>query len=110
MKLGKRQELFASLIPSLLTKAFELGFQVRIGDCFRDPRVHGQYGEKIAYGHSSSNHKLKCAIDLNLFKDGVYLATTNDHDELGSWWEEQHPQCRWGGHYNDGNHYELLND
>ena len=108
MSLGKDQELFASLLPSLLTKAFELGFQVRIGDCYRDPRAHGEMGEQGPYGNKNSNHKLKCAVDLNLFKDGVYLTTTEDHRELGEWWEEQHEQTRWGGAYDDSNHYEIL--
>jgi hypothetical protein len=108
MKLGERQELFMRLLPRLIDKAHELGFEIRGGDLFRDPRVHGQFGEKIAYGHSKSNHKLKCAIDLNLFKDGQYLATTDDHEELGTWWDELHDQTRWGGHFNDGNHYEVL--
>jgi hypothetical protein len=109
LQLGKRQELFATLVPSLLTKAFELGFQVRIGDCFRDPRVHGAYGEDGGtYSSVNSEHKNKCAVDLNLFKDGVYLTTTADHKELGEWWDKQHTHTRWGGHYDDANHYEVI--
>jgi hypothetical protein len=109
LKLGKRQELFSSLIPSLLTKAFDLGFQVRIGDVYRDPRAHGEMGEQGPYGSPTSNHKNKCAVDLNLFKDGVYLTTTADHKELGEWWDTQHELTRWGGAYDDANHYEVIN-
>lgn len=108
MSLGKRQEEFSKLVPQLINKAHELGFEVRIGDVFRDPRVHGEYGTKKGYGSATSNHKLKCAIDLNLFKNGNYLPATTDHEELGLWWEQLDDRCRWGGWYNDGNHYEYL--
>lgn len=107
MKLGEKQELFASMIPSLIQKAQELGFTVRVGDMFRDPRMHGEFGDKKGYGHRNSCHKLKLAVDLNLFKDGEYKASTEDHKELGEWWELQHDLCKWGGRFNDGNHYSL---
>lgn len=44
MKLGEKQELFMRLLPRLIDKAHELGFEIRGGDLFRDPRVHGQMG------------------------------------------------------------------
>ncbi len=108
MKLGKRQELFMRLLPRLIDKAHELGFDIRGGDLFRDPRSHGAIGEEGPYGNRNSNHKRKCAIDLNLFKEGKYLTTTEAHRELGEWWDDLHEQTRWGGNYNDANHYELL--
>jgi len=95
------------LLPRLIDKAHELGFEVRGGDLFRDPRVHGQHGTKKGYGRSRSNHKLKLAIDLNLFLAGSYIADTEGHRDLGEWWEQQHELCRWGGRFNDGNHYSL---
>ena len=107
MKLGQKQELFMRLLPRLIDKAHELGFEIRGGDLFRDPRSHGKYGAKKAYGRSKSNHKLKLAIDLNLFKDGKFCTETEDHRPLGEWWEQQHELCRWGGRFNDGNHYSL---
>lgn len=114
MKLGKKQELFMRLLPRLIDKAHELGFDIRGGDLFRDPRAFGALGERIknflgkwVYGHRNSCHKLKLAIDLNLFKDGKYLSTTEAHRELGEWWEQQHEFCAWGGRFNDGNHYSL---
>lgn len=107
MSLRKLQSEFAHLIPSLITYARALGYEVTLGDAFRDPRVHGEIGEKKGYGHSKSAHKLRLALDLNLFKDGVYLEGTEAHRELGEWWEQQHPLARWGGRFNDGNHYSF---
>ena len=110
MNLGQKQELFMRLLPRLIDKAHELGFDVRGGDLFRDPRVHGAWNEKGGYGAVRSCHKLKLAIDLNLFRDGGFKSSTDDHRELGEWWEKQHELCRWGGRFNDGNHYSLEHD
>lgn len=95
------------MLPRLLDKAHEMGFELTGGDLFRDPRVHGAIGVKMGYGHPRSAHKNKLAVDLNLFKNGVFLAATTDHKELGEWWEKQHELCRWGGRFEDGNHYSF---
>lgn len=110
LTLGQKQELFMRLLPRLIDYAHGLGFELRGGDLFRDPRVHGQIGERKGYGHAKSGHKLKLAIDLNLFWQGQYLSDSESHRPLGEWWEKQHPLCRWGGRFSDGNHYSLFHD
>jgi len=107
MKLGEKQELFMRLLPRLIDQAHALGFEIRGGDLFRDPRAFGSVGEKKGYGHPSSAHKNKLAIDLNLFLNGEFMSKTEDHEELGEWWEDQHELCIWGGTFNDGNHYSI---
>jgi hypothetical protein len=84
-----------------------MGYEVTIGDVFRDPRVHGVFGEKKAYGEASSFHKLKLAADVNLFKNGRYLSSTASHRPLGEWWESI--GGTWGGRFSkaDGNHYSY---
>jgi hypothetical protein len=106
-ELGDKQKLFTRLLPRLLDKAHELGYEVSLGDAYRDPRVFGSAGESTGYGHPYSNHKRRLAIDLNLFKDGKFLTQTVDHAELGSYWESLHDECVWGGRFNDGNHYSI---
>ena len=97
MKLGKRQELFAECFGMLITYMYFKGYKVRIGDVWAKT------------GHiKNSNHYIKCAGDINLFKDGKYLTSTKAHAEFGAYWESLHPLCRWGGRYNDGNHYEVV--
>ncbi len=105
MSLRQRQVEFSKLVPRLIDKAFELGFEVTLGDAYRDPRVHGEVGVKMAYGHPKSCHKLRLAVDLNLFKDGKFLTTTEDHKPLGEWWESV--GGTWGGRFADSNHYSL---
>ena len=65
MTLGEHQELFMRLLPTLINKAHSLGFSIRGGDLFRDPRVFGVSGIGKGYGRASSLHKQKLAIDLN---------------------------------------------
>ena len=107
MTLGDKQRLFSKLIAELITWAYAEGYEITCGDFFRSPRAFGPMGHRIAYGRKSSNHKLKLAGDLNLFKDGEYLQTTEAHRPLGEKWESMHELCSWGGHFNDGNHYSL---
>lgn len=105
MSLRKKQSEFAFKVAKLILKAYELGYEVTFGDAYRDPRLHGAIGEKKGYGHPKSCHKLRLAIDLNLFKDGIFLETTESHKELGEWWEKQ--GGTWGGRFNDANHYSF---
>lgn len=60
-----------------------------------------------AKGIRHSVHQLSLAVDLNLFKDGVYLEGTEDHRCFGEWWEKQGEGHRWGGRWGDGNHYSI---
>jgi len=102
--LRQKQSRFARMVARLIDKAGELGFEVTLGDAYRDPRVFGAVGEAKGYGNKRSAHKQRLAIDLNLFKDEVYLGTTEAHQLLGEWWESQGGS--WGGRFEDGNHYQ----
>lgn len=108
MGLRAKQSEFAHMVPRLIDKARELGFEVTLGDAFRDPRVFGHPGERKGYGASNSAHKHRLAIDLNLFRNGKYLSSTEDHRPLGEWWEAQ--GGIWGGRFDDGNHYQWPAD
>ena len=99
MTLRQKQSLFASLVPRLIDHAIDLGYEVTFGDAYRDPRC--------PYGIAKSLHRQRLAIDLNLFRGGKYLNSTSAHKPLGLFWEGLNPLCRWGGRFNDGNHYSL---
>ena len=79
MSLRQKQVRFARMVGELIEHAFALGYEVTLGDAYRDSRVHGEIGEKKGYGHPKSCHKLRLAIDLHLFKDGVYRIDTRSH-------------------------------
>ena len=103
--LRERQSEFASKVPLLINKALELGYEVTLGDAYRDPRVHGNFGERKAYGESKSFHKLRLAIDINLFKSGKYITSDLGHKDIGEYWESLGGS--WGGRFSsaDYNHY-----
>ena len=100
MKLREKQSQFALMVARLIIEASRLGYEVTLGDAYRDPRC--------GYGHRNSLHRKRLAIDLNLFRDGDYLTETEDYRELGEWWESI--GGTWGGHFNDGNHFSLAHD
>lgn len=107
MSLGSKQRKFTLMIAQLIQWAYEQGYELTVGDAYRDPRLHGQVGEKKGYGASGSLHKQRLALDLNLFKEGEFLTATEDHKPLGEKWESMGGS--WGGRFNDGNHYSLEN-
>ena len=105
MKLLEKQQRFTRMFADLLHFAHTRGYEVTLGDAYRDPRLHGGMGVKVGYGSAWSNHKLRLAADLNLFKDGKFLTDTKDHEPLGLYWESI--GGAWGGRFKDGNHYSL---
>jgi hypothetical protein len=95
MGLREEQSKFARKVALLILFAFEQGYEVTLGDAYRDPRC--------PYGEDDSFHHKRLAIDLNLFREGVYLEKTKDHEPLGLFWESL--GGTWGGRFDDGNHY-----
>jgi hypothetical protein len=105
MALLSAQQRFALRIAQLITWGFANGYAITLGDAYRDPRVFGPIGTRIGYGSAASLHKLRLALDLNLFRDGAYLTDAASHAPLGAQWERL--GGRWGGRFADPNHYEL---
>jgi len=93
------------MLLQLEAYAETLGYELTLGDSFRDPRLHGVMGVKLGYGHKNSCHKLRLAQDYNLFKDGKWLSKTEDFLSLGLFWESI--GGTWGGRFADGNHFSL---
>jgi len=97
MTLRETQSKFVKMVALLILYAYEKGYELSFGDTWSKPeyRAHSNH----------SNHYIRLAIDLNLFKDGKYLNNTEDHKELGEFWESIGGS--WGGRFSDGNHYSL---
>ncbi len=105
MTLGQKQRKFTRMIAQLIEYAYQNGYELTLGDAYRDPRLHGDVGVKKSYSSANSLHKSRLAVDFNLFKDGQYLTATEAHRTLGEYWESI--GGIWGGRFNDGNHYSL---
>ena len=103
--LSQKQQRFSKTVAEFILDVYKLGYSVTLGDAFRDPRLHGEPGVKAGYGHAKSTHKLRLAIDLNLWKDGMYLTRTEDYEAIGKLWESK--GGTWGGRFQDGNHFSF---
>ena len=106
MTLRQKQSLFVSLLARLIVYAYDQGYELTCGEAWRSPEEAARLAE-AGKGIAQSLHGLRLAIDLNLFRAGKYLSSTEAHADLGAYWESLHPLCRWGGRFRDGNHYSL---
>ena len=107
--LSDLQKEFTLCVSKLVQFAYENGYALTYGDAYRDPRVHGAYGEKDSYSEAFSMHKQRLAVDFNLFKGTSYLQRSEDYKLLGEYWKSLHPLARWGGDFSnaDGNHFSF---
>lgn len=108
MSLRSRQILFARLWPLLILKAFQLGYEVVLGETYRSPEETKRLAD-LGIGHRTSLHGECLAGHIELFRDGVYLTDSKDYRELGHWWLQQDKLCRWGGNFSkpDGHHFSV---
>jgi hypothetical protein len=94
--LRQKQSRFVRMLPRLIDFAHSHGYELTLGEAYRPPEIARKGG---------SLHTSRLAVDLNLFKDGKYLTSTESHRKLGEFWESI--GGTWGGRFNDGNHYSL---
>ena len=100
LTIADKQKLFGRLYPLLVLKAQQLGFEVVFGETHR-PEYQAAENERLGVGTNPSCHMWCLAGDINLFRHGTYLTESDDYEELGVWWEQQHELCRWGGRFKD---------
>jgi len=109
MSLSGTQQEFSVCIAKLVIFADSINCGLTFGDAYRDPRVHGEFDKKESYSAAKSVHKLRLAVDFNVFYKGEYI-TDSGHDiykVLGDYWKKQHELARWGGDFDDGNHFSF---
>ena len=110
MTLRQKQSVFALRYAHLVIKANEMGYEVTHGETWRPPEMVAIYAKRGS-GSEKSLHPDRLAGDLNLFKGGKWLTSTEAHRPLGMYWESlstPDAQCVWGGSWgSDGNHYSI---
>ena len=114
LTLRQKQSRFVYLVGQLIIHATDLGYELTFGEAYRSP-IEAARLAKLGLGIINTLHAQRLAIDLNLFKDGVYLDQTPDYLALGEWWEAQSTPiytCTWGGRFwrADGNHFSLAHE
>ncbi len=110
MTTRERQSAFVLKVVKLINFADSMGYALTFGEAWRPPEMAAIYA-KQGKGIKNSLHTDRLAIDFNLFKDGKWLTSTEDHRPLGQFWEslsDAQVTCVWGGSWgNDGNHYAV---
>lgn len=112
MSTRQQQSEFVLLVARLIEWAYQNGFELTFGECWRTPEQAARNAQTGA-GISNSLHIERLAIDLNLFVGGVYIDATEGYTRLGEYWKSLHPRCRWGGDFRtrkDGNHFSYSPD
>lgn len=72
------------------------------------PAFAAAIAASTAKGINHSVHRLRLAVDLNLFKDGKFLEDAADYLPFGAWWKSQNPDvARWGGDWGDADHFSF---
>lgn len=110
--LREKQSRFAMEASRLIQQAFQLGFEVTLGEAWRTPE-QAQLNAQKGIGITNSLHIERLAIDLNLFKDGMLITDDEGHRDLGAWWISQSQDHYWGGNFKprpDPDHYSISPD
>lgn len=57
-------------------------------------------------------HDFRLALDLNLFINGIWIKDGGHKawTAIGEFWEGTHPLARWGGRFNDSNHFSFTHN
>ena len=110
MSLSERQRRFTVCLSQLYVFIHEQGYEFTLGDAYRDPRAFGAWGIKGRYSHAYSVHKVRLAQDINLFVDGRYISDGCHpaYEEIGAYWKTLDPEAKWGGDFNDANHFSFI--
>jgi len=109
MKLSDKQQQFTKAIGQLIDYAYSKGYGLTVGDAYRDSRVHGEMGKKKSYSAAYSVHKVRLAMDFNLFIDGEYIPNGNHPAwvDLSEYWVTLHGDAKSGIDWNDANHFSF---
>lgn len=105
MTLRQARCRFTRSVAKLIGMAEAMGFECALDE----GTVHLTPKNPTGNHRKGSVHYSGLALDLLLYKDGVYLESTEAYTELGEYWEslgvEQDLPLRWGGRFSDGNHF-----
>lgn len=100
MTLREKQSLFVRLIGLLIHYVYERGYELTFAEGYDDD----------GKGHMpGSLHYSRLALDLNLFVNDEWISDGSHPvwTEIGEFWESLHPLCRWGGRFEDANHFSI---
>lgn len=117
ISLQQKQARFSQLAARLIQEADRMGYDVTLGEAWRSAETASfkvKLNAEKGIGIAKSLHRLRLALDLNLFikATGQFLTRSAEYERLGLWWESQSTgelRCVWGGRFKrvDGNHFSI---
>lgn len=107
-ELVAKQQRFAALLARLILFMLVRGCQVTLAEGYVGDSIDKPGEDTPHLRHGC--HFMRLAQDLNLYRDGQLLTSTEAHRPFGEWWEKQDPEARWGGRWGDGGHYSLTHN
>jgi hypothetical protein len=112
MKLLEKQFLFAECLSNFILTLIEMGYRVKIGEVLRTKEMAEIYAQH-GMGIKNSNHLLSIAVDLQLFKNNIWLTRTEDYEPAGELWESystKEVEFCWGGRFGDSDHFSIAHN
>ena len=102
------QALHVKLTGQLIEYIYAQGYELTWGEAYRTPQ-QAQWDAANHTGIVDSVHCDRLAVDLQLFKNGVYLTNATDYAFAGEFWKSLDPSCRWGGDFTtvDADHFSI---
>lgn len=108
-ELEKKQAVFSKKFLQLLDWLFSHGYDVTLGEAWRSEET-AEWNAEHGLGVSNSLHRIRLAVDLNLFRNGVLLRENSDYLPAGVFWESlsdgNYLFC-WGGRFGDADHFSI---
>ena len=106
--LSQKRCRFSHDAALLLFQAEKLGYTAAY-DQVKRTQAEADSNAASGAGIKNSLHLLGLAVDLLLYRNGVYLETARDYVELGLWWESLGSDHAWGGRFKniDANHFSI---
>lgn len=106
--LHQRQVLHVQLTAKLIAWAQAQGLELTWGETFRTA-LQAQANAASGAGIVNSLHKLRLAVDFQLFKDGVYIETADAYKPMADYWLTLDPLCAAGYYFHsvDADHFSI---
>ena len=108
MKLSDLQGIFAVNAALLIMEINKRGFTCTLGEAYRTSEQAEWYAAR-GLGIKDSQHCKRLAIDLMLFKDGVWTTNGEEYKQFGDFWKTLNALNRYGGDFTrqDYVHFEM---
>ena len=104
----ERQQTFTLNVAKLILYINVKGYKCTFGETLRTKEMAQIYA-KTGKGIVDSNHLYKLAVDLNLFKNGVYLSDAKEYKQFADYWLTLNTFNESGYYWKsvDANHFEM---